>query len=455
MNRNMSSHFDLIIKEAQAFLSHPKNPYDLVEEVVDIGISNGVIAKIGSLGKVSAEKVFSAKNLITLPGLMDSQVHFREPGMEHKETIESGSRSALLGGMSAFLEMPNTFPPTTTKKLLEEKIAKAEKSSWCDFGFFIGASPENIDSLPDLEKQMGSLFCGIKVFMGSSTGSLLLYQTKDLEQLLKTSTKKIAVHSEDEARLKERKHIALASKGDVSKHTLWRDPETALLSTKKIVEIAEKYGKKVHILHVTTEEEIQFLAKKRDFASVEVTPQHLSLVAPDCYEKLGTLAQMNPPIREKRHSKALWEALRSGLVTMMGSDHAPHSLEEKQKTYPESPAGMPGTQTMLPLMLDHVNQKRLSLKRLTELLAINPHRHYKIEKQGMIREGFMANLSFIDLKKRATISGDWLASKCAWSPFEGKTLTGWPMGVLLHGQWAMRETELIGEKKGLALQFGR
>ena len=448
----MNTYFDTIITGGTALLSHPKSPYNIVEESVDIGILNGQITKIGSLSSFYAKHTFKAKGLHILPGLIDTQVHFREPGMEHKENIESGSRSALLGGITAFFDMPNTTPPTVTTEALEDKLHRAEKSSWCDFAFFVGASPDNVHTLPQLANAKHC--CGIKIFMGSSTGSLLLHETEKLEYVLQNISKKpIAIHSEDEERLRERKKIVLSKTGDVHLHPMWRDPECALISTKKIINLAKKHNRQVHILHVTTEEEIQFLSEHKKSGTVEVTPQHLTLTAPECYDRLGTLAQMNPPIREERHQKALWKGINSGVVTMLGSDHAPHSLEEKQKNYPQSPAGMPGTQTMLTLMLDHVNEKKLSLKRLTELLAVNPHRYYNIEKQGLIREGFKANITIVDLKKKRKITKEWLASKCQWSPFENKETTGWPIAVLLNGQWAMREDELIKPRKGKAMVF--
>ena len=447
----MKTCFDIIIREGTALLSHPNDPYNLVEESVDIGISEGRIVKIGSLGRSEANYIFKAKGLHVLPGLIDTQVHFREPGMEHKEDIESGSRSALLGGITAFFEMPNTYPPTVTAETFNNKLALAENRSWCDFAFFIGASPDNLHELPKLAKHKNC--CGVKIFMGSSTGSLLLHETEKLDHVLSTISKKIAIHSEDENRLKDRKKIVLSNPGKVHLHPVWRDSECALISTKRIIELARKHHRQVHILHVTTEEEMQFLAQHKDSATVEVTPQHLTLMSPECYDRLGTLAQMNPPIREEKHHKALWQGIQSGVVTMLGSDHAPHILEEKQKTYPHSPAGMPGTQTMLTLMLNHVNEKKLSLKKLTELLAVNPHRYYNIEKQGLLREGFKANITFVDLRKRRKITQKWLASKCGWSPFENMETTGWPVAVTLNGQWAMRDDELIGSAQGQPISF--
>ena len=447
----MRKHFDLIIQGGTALLSHPQDPYNLLEEQVDIGIKDGRIAQVGFLDRAVATSVFKANNLYVLPGLIDTQVHFREPGMEHKEDIESGSLCALLGGLTAFFDMPNTHPPTVTKEALNDKIKKAQGRSYCDFAFFAGGTAENIHSLNQLVLHK---YCpGIKIFMGSSTGSLLLHDEAKIDYVLGHTQAPIAVHSEDEDRLRERKSLILAEPGKVHLHPVWRDVECALKSTKKIVALSRKHKRRVHILHVTTEEEIEFLSQKQAYATVEVTPQHLSLCAPDCYDHLGTLAQMNPPIREERHQKALWRGVESGVVTMLGSDHAPHTLEEKQKIYPHSPAGMPGTQTMLTLMLDHVNKKKLSLKKLVDLLATNPHRVYGMKNQGLLKEGFKANLTIVDMKKSRKISQKWLRSKCGWSPFENKETQGWPVAVLLNGEWAMREDEVLGHPKGKGLLF--
>ena len=447
----MGTHFDLIIKGGKALLSHRENPYYLVEEVVDIGIKAGKIAEIGSLGGATSDSIFKADGLHVLPGLIDTQVHFREPGGEHKEDINSGSRSALLGGITAFFDMPNTYPPTVTEEALNDKIQRAKGRSYCDFAFFVGAQPENVSHL---KKLAGLKHCpGVKIFMGSSTGSLLLSEEEQISYVFQDVSAPIALHSEDEERLRERKSIVLSEPGKVELHPRWRDPECALKSTQKIIRLCQKHKTRVHILHVTTEEEIELLSQNQEYATVEVTPQHLTLRAPECYEELGTLAQMNPPIREERHQKALWRGVQSGVVTMLGSDHAPHTMEEKQKVYPNSPAGMPGVQTLLPIMLNHVHNQKLGLKKLVELLAINPHRFYNIKNQGLIQQGFKANLTVVDLQKKCKISQKWLAGKCGWSPFENKTVTGWPIAVLLNGKWAMKENEIIGPPQGQGLLF--
>ncbi len=444
--------FDLIIKKAVCLLPHPKNPDQVVEEQTDIGVQEGRIKQIGSLYKAPAKKEFLAKGLFLLPGLIDTQVHFREPGLQHKEDIYHGSLSALKGGITAYFEMPNTSPPTSGVKRLEEKIKIAEESSWCDFAFYLAAVTENKSALSELEK---SACCpGVKIFLGSSTGNLTLEDDKSLHDVFSNRKRITAVHSEDETRLKARKYLADKPPPHPRNHPLWRDAKTCLISTQRVISLAKKYNSPVHILHVSTKEEMEFLMNHKDIASVEVTPQHLSLKAPECYEKYGSFVQMNPPIRDESHQSALWTAVRCGLVDMIGSDHAPHTIEEKQKAYPQSPSGLPGTQTLLPLMLNHVNQGRLSLKLLVRLLAHNPSKRFKIKDQGQIKEGWRANLTLVDLKMKRRVESRWLASKCGWSPFEGWNIQGWPMFVFLHGKMALAEDEvLLKSPSGKPIQF--
>ena len=435
-------------------LSHPKNPWTLVEEAVDIGITNGLISEIGSLPKSQGKTVLSLNNIHILPGLMDTQVHFREPGMEHKEDIAHGSLAAIKGGITTFFEMPNTTPPTMTQEALENKVQRAQKTSWCDFAFYVGAGKGNVSELPKLRQLPGC--CGVKVFMGKSTGDLLVKEQELLEQIVSQSGPGVtAIHSEDEDRLNERKPLASKQPPSVHNHPIWRDAKTALLSTQKVARIAEKYKKPIHILHLSTKEEMEFLENHRELVSTEVTPQHLTLSAPECYEAWGTLVQMNPPIRDKTHQEALWRALQRGVVDIIGSDHAPHTLEEKQKPYPGSPSGMPGVQTLLPLMLDHVHHRRLDLKTLVKLLSLNPARRFKIKNQGLIKKGYKAHFTLVDLKAKKTITSSWLASKCGWSPFEGRKVTGWPVGTILYGKPVVREGEVLGKPTGQPVEFDR
>lgn len=441
--------FDLVIKDGTALLPRPSDPSQLLEEQVDIGIKAGVISEIGSIDSKKAEQVFSAKNLHILPGLMDLQVHFREPGMEHKENFETGSRSALLGGITGVFEMPNTFPPTTNKEAFEDKRNRAKERFYCDYAFFMGASPENKEQLAELEKQQAC--CGVKVFMGSSTGDLLLEKESDLDWIVKNGRRRMAAHCEDEARLTERKKWI--QEGEVLSHPIWRDEQTALLATKKLLRLARKYSRPVHILHVTTQDEMELLSHYKDVASVEVTPQHLTLSSPECYERWGTLTQMNPPIRELKHQEALWKGIYNGTVDVIGSDHAPHTLDEKNKTYPQSPSGLPGVQTLLPLLLHHRSQERLDLKMIVRLLAMNPRRIFKIKDRGIIAKNNLANFTLVDLKKQFTMDKKWLASKAGWSPFEDMKVTGYPFAVILRGKVAMKEGEVLCQPLGQEITF--
>lgn len=415
----------------------------------DVAISGGRIAAIGSVGGDAAE-VIDAKGLHILPGVIDTQVHLREPGMEHKEDLATGTKAAVLGGVTAVFEMPNTRPNTVTQADLEDKIRRARGRVWCDIAFYVGATPDNLKELPDLEQQPGC--AGVKMFMGSSTGTLLVADDATVLQVLKHGRRRMAVHAEDEARLKER--FALVKDGaSPAMHPVWRDAETAFLATQRLIGLAREAKRRVHVLHVTTAEEMGFLAMHKDISTVETTPQHLTLVAPDCYERLGTYAQMNPPIRDLAHQAALWNAVRAGVVDCIGSDHAPHTSEEKDKPYPQSPSGMPGVQTLLPLLLDHANAGRLTLQRLVEITSAGPARIFGIKGKGAIREGHDADLTLVDLKAKKTIRKEWIASRCGWTPFDGMAVTGWPAATIIRGRTVMRDDQVLGKPAGELVRF--
>ncbi|MGI9392372.1 MAG: dihydroorotase [Parvibaculales bacterium] len=415
----------------------------------DVAIRDGRIAEIGSFGEGAADEVIDCAGLHILPGVIDTQVHFREPGNEHKENLESGSRAAIMGGVVAVFEMPNTAPPTTSVDALEDKLRRAENNMHCDYAFYAGGTPDNAELLPEMERLAGC--CGVKVFMGSSTGDLLVPDDENVGKIIRHITRRAAFHSEDEFLL--RKQVHLAEKGNVNSHPVWRDEQVAFSCTKRLLALAEKEQKQIHVLHVTTKSEMELLAKHRSIASVEVTPQHLTLAAPECYDELGSFAQMNPPIREAKHREALWRALSAGIVDVIGSDHAPHSREEKAADYPKSPAGMPGVQTLLPLMLEHVHAKRLSRQRLVELTSLNAHRLFKLANKGKMEKGFDADFTLVDFAAKKVISEDWLQSKCGWSPFTGKEVHGWPIATIIRGNIVMREGELIAPSLGKPIEF--
>jgi dihydroorotase len=382
--------------------------------------------------------------------VIDSQVHFREPGLEHKEDIKSGTACAALGGVTSIFEMPNTKPPTTDEAALNDKLDRAKGRAWVDHAFFVGGTEDNLDQLPHLERLPG--VPGVKVFMGSSTGSLLLDDEAALDALTKRVTRRFSVHAEDEARLRER--MAMVEGGaEVEMHPEWRDAEAALIATRQVCRLARKNGAKVHVLHISTAEEMAVLADYKDVATVETTPQHLTLAAPECYRRLGTHAQMNPPVRDARHRAGIWSGVSQRIVDVLGSDHAPHTAEEKAKPYPTSPSGMPGVQTLLPVMLDHVDQGRLTLEHLVELCATGPARIFNVMRKGRIAVGYDADLALVDLHARREITGDWLASKAGWSPFEGMAVTGWPVRTYLRGQLVAADDELVGEPVGKPVRF--
>lgn len=438
----MTNAFDLLIKGGIC-----ATPSGIVQ--ADVGVRAGRIAAIGNLGSSKAVEVYEAKGLHVLPGVIDTQVHFREPGNEHKEDLESGSRAAVLGGVTAVFEMPNTNPPTTSRQAMEDKLSRARNRMHCDYAFYVGATPQNVGALSELESIAG--VCGVKAFLGSSTGTLLLSEEDAIFAALRGGRRRMAVHSEDEARLKERKSFAKI--GDPRTHPLWRDAETARLSTERVLRLARAAGRKLHVLHVTTADELPLLAEARDFATVETTPQHLTLAAPECYERLGTYAQMNPPIREAHHREALWKAVAEGLIDVIGSDHAPHTREEKNKSYPDTPSGMPGVQTLATLLLDHVNAGRLSLERFVDLTSAGAARIFGIAGKGRIAKGFDADFTIVDLKKKRKIENSWIASKCGWTPFDGMETIGWPVATIIRGKTVMRDHALIQASQGQPLRF--
>jgi len=420
-------------------------------ERIDVACVAGRIVALGDLhGHWSAETTLDASGLHVLPGVIDSQVHFREPGLTHKEDLEAGTRGAVLGGVTAVFEMPNTNPLTLWAQDLQAKLDAARGRAWCDHAFYIGGSAVNAEHLAELENLPGCV--GVKVFMGSSFGDLLADDETVLRQILRHGHRRLAVHAEDEARLRERKTL-VETDGGVRQHPVWRDVESALMATQRIVRLADEAGRRLHVLHVSTAEEMAFLAGHKRRVTVEVTPHHLSLCAPDCYERLGSLAQMNPPVRERRHQDALWQAIRDGVVDVIGSDHAPHTLEEKARPWPQSPSGMTGVQTLLPLMLDHVHAGRLSLQRLVDLTSAGPARIFGLEGKGRIMLGFDADLTLVDLTVKRMIRNDWIASRSGWTPYDGITVTGWPIHTVVRGHVVVRDEVLEGQPQGETLKF--
>lgn len=415
----------------------------------DVGVKDGTIAAIGDLSRASAGREVDCKGLHILPGVIDTQVHFREPGLDHKEDLESGSRSAVMGGVTTVFEMPNTDPQTTSPEALADKMARGHHRMHCDFAFWVGGTHENARHVTELERLPGA--AGIKVFMGSSTGSLLVEDDEGIAEILRRTRRRAAFHSEDEALLRARKDLRV--EGDPRSHPVWRSAEVALACTRRLVRIATETGARIHVLHVTTAEEMALLKDCKDRVSVEVTPHHLTLVAPDDYERLGTYVQMNPPVRDELHRAALWQGLDEGIADILGSDHAPHTRAEKDKAYPNTPSGMTGVQTLVPIMLDHVNASRMTLERFVDMTSAGPKRLFGIARKGRIAVGYDADFTVVDLKRRETITNDWIASKAGWTPYDGVTVTGWPIGTVVRGHVVMWEGSLETHAQGEAVRF--
>jgi dihydroorotase len=416
--------------------------------VRDIAVDKGRIVAIGDVSGLFAREVIDCRNLHVLPGVIDSQVHFREPGLEHKEDLETGSRAAVAGGVTCVFEMPNTKPLTTTAETLGDKVKRARNRMFCDFAFYVGGTRNNVEQIPALERLEGS--AGIKVFAGSSTGDLLVEDDEGLDAVISRLSRRAAFHSEDEMRLRARTSFQVA--GDASSHPIWRDEEAARLCTERLLRIARKHGKRVHILHISTAEELPLLAANRDVATVEVTPHHLTMSADD-HARLGTKLQMNPPVREARHRDALWKAIQSGLVDVLGSDHAPHTLEEKAKPYPLSPSGMTGVQTLVPTMLNHVNEGRLTLERFVDLTSHGPQRIFGMVRKGRIMENYDADFTIVDMKRSETIQNSWIESRSQWTPYDGVKVKGWPVGTIIRGRTVMWQGEIKAPAHGQPVRF--
>ena len=432
---------DLIIKNGSCYIDK-----DLKDQ--DIAIKDGKIIKIGKIDS-KAKEVFEAKGLTVLPGCIDTQTHFREPGSTDTEDLHSGSRAAIVGGITSVFEMPNTNPPTSSKREFQRKLDLAKNKMYCNYAFYFGATADNAKELADLKNLEGC--CGIKLFAGSSTGNLLVADEKDIEIVFQNSSKVVAVHSEDEEILNINKK--LIKDGDVHSHPIWRSEECAISSTRRIVRIAERYKKKAHVLHITTKQEIDFLSQHKGNITFEITPQHLTIYAPDCYDQLGTYAQMNPPLRDKSHYDRLWYAVKNNLNDTIGSDHAPHLKENKEKRYPNSPSGMPGVQTLLPVMLNHVNDGRLTLEQLMNSICENPIKIFGIKDKGFIQEGFDADFTIVNMNKKIKIKNENIESKCGWSPFDGYELKGTPVSTIVNGQIKMRDGKILGDPEGKPLKF--
>lgn len=406
-----------------------------------------VSPEISSTASEPAIREIDAEGLTLLPGVIDPQVHFREPGLEHKEDLFTASCACARGGVTSFLEMPNTRPLTTTQLALDDKLQRASQKCLVNYGFFIGATADN---LPDLLQANPTP--GIKIFMGSMHGELLVDQDSALESIFAKGDRLIAVHAEDQARIKQRRQ-EFAGINDPSVHSQIQDNLAALLATQLALGLSKKYQRRLHILHMSTAEEADLLRQdKPNWVTAEVTPQHL-LLNTSAYEKIGTWAQMNPPLRSSHDNEVLWQSLLDGVIDFVATDHAPHTLEEKAQEYPNTPSGMPGVETSLPLMLTQAMQGRCTVAQVSHWMSTAVAKAYGIPKKGAIAPGYDADLVLVDLNTYHPVLREELLTKCGWSPFEGWNLTGWPVMTIVGGQIVYNRGQLNTEVRGEALSF--
>ena len=439
----MAQHYDLLIRGGTCVL-----PWGEAE--ADIGVLGGRIVVLGASLDDTAFETINARGLHVLPGLIDPHVHLRDPGDASVESIPTGTRAAVLGGFATVFDMPNTRPAVTNAEVLAWKQGYVPGHSYCDFGIYVGATRANTAELGALER--GGGVCAVKLFAGSSTGDLMIEDDAGIEAVMRAGSRRIAFHSEDEYRLQARR--ALFHGGEpYASHMEWRDEECAALGTRRIVALAQKTGRPAHIVHVSTAAEFAFLRDHRDVATAEVLVNHLTQIGPECYERLGAYAVMNPPIRDRGHYEAAWAAVRDGRVDTVGSDHAPHSVAAKARPWPETAAGLTGVQTAVPIMLDHVNAGRLSLARMVDLMAAGPARVYGAVTKGRISAGYDADFTLVDMGCSRTIENEWIVTPAGWTPFAGMRVTGWPVATVVRGRVVMREGEVSGEAGGRLVVF--
>ena len=414
----------------------------------DIFISGGKITQIGTSLDCEADRVIDAAGKYIFPGLIDPQVHFRDPGLTHKEDLKTGSMAAAAGGITTFFEMPNTNPSTITLEKLEKKYKVASEKCITNFSFFFGATNDNIEEIKKMDNT-----CGLKIFMGSSTGDLLVDDDEALDRIFSCCDKIIAVHAEDEEILKEAEKKV--SKDSFANHPDARPVEAALKATTKAVNLALKYKKRLHVLHLSTAEEVEFLRKHKSsgLITAETTPQHLLMHAPNIYNEIGSFAQMNPPIREKYHQKELWAGLKDGTIDCVATDHAPHTFEEKALPYGEAPSGMPGVQTSLTLMLNEVANEKINLEDVVKWMAENPAKLYNIKGKGFLKEGYDADITIVDMDCEKTILNENMYSKCGWTAFHNTTTKGWPIITIVNGNIVYENDELNLDVFGKPVKF--
>lgn len=414
----------------------------------NILLADGRIAAVDVTAAVEAAEVIEAAGLHLLPGVIDDQVHFREPGLTHKEDLLTATRACAKGGVTSFLEMPNTKPTTTSVAALHEKLELAASRCIVNFGFYIGATPTNLEELQKAERTPG-----IKIFIGSSTGDLLVDEQQALERIFGETSLPICAHCEDEATVRANA-AAMQGGRDYADHSRVRDNRAAIIATRRAVDLAERHRHQFHVLHVSTAEEVAFLRDTSALISAEACPHHL-FFSTDDYARLGSLIQMNPSIKSPADTQAVWQGLLDGTLEVVATDHAPHTLEEKRQPYPKSPSGLPAVENSLALLLHQVSLGRCTLSQVVSWMCEAPARIWKLKNKGAIRIGYDADLVLVDLKRTDTILNERQLTKCGWSPWHGTTLTGWPVRTLVHGKTVFQDGQVLDGATGREIEFQR
>jgi dihydroorotase len=415
-------------------------------EPVSVVIEGKKIADIDPAKQLKVDEVIDARGLHLLPGVIDDQVHFREPGLTHKEDLATASRACAKGGVTTYLEMPNTVPPATSQARLDEKLALAARKSLVNYGFYVGATADNLRELKRAERTPG-----IKIFIGSSTGDLLVDEQEALERIFAETTLPITAHCEDESTVRANA-AHYAGTDDVSNHSRIRDHAAALIATRRAIELAHRYGHRFHVLHVSTGAETELLADHRNLITGEACPHHL-LFNSDDYARLGTLVQMNPSLKTAEDNRQLWAALASGKLQVVATDHAPHTLEEKRRPYPQSPSGIPAVENSLTLMLNEAHRGRCTLQQVVHWMCDAPARVWDIIDKGRIANGYDADLVLVDLAREAEVRDEDQLTKCGWSPWHGQRLAGWPVRTWVMGQEVYRDGKFNTDRMGREAQF--
>lgn len=422
----------------------------LPDEIVraNVLIDDGTIVTIGGPATVQADEVVDGAGRFLIPGVVDDQVHFREPGLTHKEDLRTASLACAKGGVTSFLEMPNTKPPAIDQAALNAKLDRARAVSAVNYGFYIGATPDNVEALKSAERTPG-----IKIFIGSSTGNLLVDEQEALERIFAETTLPITAHCEDESTVRANAE-RLGGGSTYADHSKIRNVEAAVIATKRAIDLALRHNHRFHVLHVSTSAEVEIIraALESGLITAEACPHHLFFNVDD-YDRLGSLVQMNPSIKTKADNDALWNGLLDGAIQVVATDHAPHTLEEKDQPYPKSPSGLPAVENSLALMLNQVHLGRCRIDQVVRWMCDAPARTWDMVGKGRIAEGYDADLVLIDMERTRTIRNEEQLTKCGWSPWHGETLTGWPVRTWVMGRTVYADGRLDESMRGEEIRF--